>query len=53
MRSNYNSDAYVGADWIAVGEAETQAIVDRCGAGTSGKVAILVGSRPPGRTAEC
>jgi len=21
MRSNYNSDAYVGADWIAVGEA--------------------------------
>jgi ABC-type sugar transport system substrate-binding protein len=48
MRSNYNSDAYVGADWIAVGEAETQAIVDRCGAGTSGKVAILVGQPTAG-----
>ena len=48
MRSNYNSDAYVGADWIAVGEAETQAIVDRCGAGTSGKVAIFVGQPTAG-----
>ncbi len=43
MRSNYNSDVYVGADWIAIGEAETQAVVDKCGAGTSGKVAILEG----------
>ncbi len=43
MRSNYNSDVYVGADWIAIGEAETQAVVDKCGSGTSGKVAILEG----------
>ena len=35
MRSNYNSDAYVGADWIGIGEAETQAVIDKCGAGTS------------------
>jgi ribose transport system substrate-binding protein len=32
MRSNYNSDVYVGADWIGIGEAETQAVVDKCGA---------------------
>ncbi|HWA44070.1 MAG TPA: sugar ABC transporter substrate-binding protein [Hypericibacter adhaerens] len=48
MRSNYNSDAYVGADWIGIGEAETQAIVDRCGAGTSQKIAILQGQPTSG-----
>src|ERR1700733_8763168 len=26
MRSNYNSDVYVGADWIGIGEAEAQGI---------------------------
>jgi ABC-type sugar transport system substrate-binding protein len=48
MRSNYNSDAYVGADWIGIGEAETQAAIDRCGAGTSQKVAILEGQPTSG-----
>ncbi len=48
MRSNYNSDVYVGADWIGIGEAEMQAVVDRCGAGTSGKVAILEGQPTSG-----
>ncbi len=48
MRSNYNSDVYVGADWIGIGEAETQAVVDKCGAGTSGKVAILQGQPTSG-----
>ena len=48
MRSNYNSDAYVGADWIGIGEAEAQAVVDKCGAGTSGKVAILQGQPTSG-----
>ena len=48
MRSNYNSDVYVGADWIGIGEAEAQAIVDKCGAGTSGKVAILQGQPTSG-----
>ncbi len=28
MRSNYNSDVYVGADWIGIGEAVAQAVVD-------------------------
>src|ERR1700735_302652 len=48
MRSNHNSDVYVGADWIGIGEAETQAVVDKCGAGTSGKVAILEGQPTSG-----
>src|SRR5580698_7244965 len=48
MRSNYNSDVYVGADWIGIGEAEMQAVVDRCGAGTSQKVAILQGQPTSG-----
>src|SRR5471030_968737 len=48
MRSKYNSDVYVGADWIGIGEAEAQGIVDKCGAGTSGKVAILQGQPTSG-----
>ncbi len=48
MRSNYNSDVYVGADWIAIGEAEAQGVVDKCGAGTSGKVAVLQGQPTSG-----
>src|SRR5450755_4685473 len=48
MRSNYNSDAYVGADWIGIGEGEAQGIIDKCGAGTSGKVAILQGQPTSG-----
>jgi len=48
MRSNYNSDVYVGADWIGIGEAEAQAVVDKCGAGTSGKVAVLQGQPTSG-----
>ena len=48
MRSNYNSDVYVGADWIGIGEAEAQGILDKCGAGTSGKVAVLQGQPTSG-----
>lgn len=48
MRSNYNSDVYVGADWIGIGEAEMQAAVDKCGAGTSQKVAVLEGQPTSG-----
>ena len=51
MRSNYNSDAYVGADWIAVGEAETKRSATQCGAGTSGKIAMLEGQPTAGSTA--
>ena len=48
MRSNYNSDVYVGADWIGVGEAEAQGAIDKCGAGTSGKLAVLQGQPTSG-----
>lgn len=48
MRSNYNSDVYVGADWIGIGEAEANGIIKKCGAGTSGKVAILQGQPTSG-----
>ena len=48
MRSNYNSDAYVGADWIAIGEAEANAAIAKCGPGTSGKVAVLEGQPTAG-----
>jgi ribose transport system substrate-binding protein len=48
MRSNYNSDVYVGADWIGIGEAEAQGAIDKCGAGTSGKVAVLQGQPTSG-----
>jgi len=48
MRSNYNSDVYVGADWIGIGEAEAKGVIDKCGAGTSGKVAVLQGQPTSG-----
>ena len=48
MRSNYNSDVYVGADWIGIGEAEANAVIEKCGAGTSQKVAILQGQPTSG-----
>ena len=48
MRSNYNSEVYVGADWIGIGEAEAQGIIDKCGAGSSGKVAVLQGQPTSG-----
>src|SRR6202020_2732743 len=43
MRSNDNSDVYRGADWIGVGEAEAQGVIDRYCAGTSCKIAVLQG----------
>src|SRR5271163_1707696 len=48
MRSNYNSDVYVGADWIGIGEAEANAALEKCGAGTSQKVAVLQGQPTSG-----
>jgi ribose transport system substrate-binding protein len=48
MRSNYNSDVYVGADWIGIGEAEANAIIEKCGAGTSGRIAVLQGQPTSG-----
>ena len=43
MKSAYSTDAFVGADYIEIGELAGQAIVDNCGDGTSGEVAIVQG----------
>ena len=43
MKSAFPTDAFVGADWIEIGELVTQKVVDNCGAGTSQKVAIVQG----------
>ena len=38
------SDAYVGPDWYKIGTVTAQALVDKCGAGTSGKIAVVEGA---------
>lgn len=45
MVSNYKTDAYVGADWVKMGEEMAQDIVKSCGTGSgkSGKVALIQG----------
>jgi ABC-type sugar transport system substrate-binding protein len=45
MRSSANTSAFVGADWVGIGEAMAKAVADQCGAGTgkSGKVSIVQG----------
>jgi ribose transport system substrate-binding protein len=48
MVSNYKSDAYIGADWQALGSTIAQHIVQDCGPGTSGQVAIVEGPRTSG-----
>lgn len=46
MESAYQTDSYVGADWVNVGEAEAEALVRECspGKGSSNKVAIMQGA---------
>jgi ribose transport system substrate-binding protein len=45
MSSNYKSDAFVGADWFAVGRMIAEDVVKQCGTGSgkSGKVQIVQG----------
>jgi len=43
MRSSQPSTAFVGADWVDVGEKDTQAVVDAC-KGKSNKIAIVQGA---------
>lgn len=43
MRSAQPSTAFVGADWVDVGERDTQAVVDAC-KGKSNKIAIVQGA---------
>ncbi|HKU98333.1 MAG TPA: sugar ABC transporter substrate-binding protein [Vineibacter sp.] len=42
MRSSYNSSAYVGADWIEMGEKQAAAVINAC-KGKSNKIAIMQG----------
>jgi len=43
MRSAQPSTAFVGADWVDIGERDTQAVVDSC-KGKSNKIAIVQGA---------
>ncbi len=43
MRSAQASTAFVGADWVEIGERTTQAVVDAC-KGKSNKIAIVQGA---------
>jgi simple sugar transport system substrate-binding protein/ribose transport system substrate-binding protein len=43
MRSAQASTAFVGADWVDIGERDTQAVVDSC-KGKSNKIAIVQGA---------
>lgn len=45
LKSNMNSDAYIGADWYKIAEKQAQTLVKLCGEGSgkSGKVAIIQG----------
>ena len=45
MRSAAKTSAFVGADWVGIGEAMAKAVVEKCSpkAGKSGKVSIVQG----------
>ncbi|MCB8882552.1 sugar ABC transporter substrate-binding protein [Acidisoma cellulosilytica] len=43
LESALTTDSYVGADWVKVGYVEADALVKKCGPGTSGKIAIMQG----------
>lgn len=45
MRSSAKTSAFVGADWVGIGEAMANAIVKQCGKGSgkSGKISIVQG----------
>lgn len=45
MKTNTLTSGFVGADVIGIGETQAKAAVEKCGAGTSGKVLVLAG--PP------
>ena len=43
MRSSYETTAFVGADWVEVGEKDTEAVINAC-KGKSNKIAIMQGA---------
>lgn len=45
MKSSYQTDAFVGADWYGIGEYAAKRMVEKCGksTGKSGKIALIQG----------
>ncbi|MGE3306892.1 MAG: sugar ABC transporter substrate-binding protein [Rhizobiaceae bacterium] len=45
MKSSYQTDAFVGADWYGIGQYAAQRMVEKCGksTGKSGKIALIQG----------
>lgn len=45
MKSSYQTDAFVGADWYGIGQYAANRMVEKCGkgAGKSGKIAVIQG----------
>jgi ribose transport system substrate-binding protein len=45
MKSSYQTDAFVGADWYGIGQYAANRMIEKCGkgAGKSGKIAIIQG----------
>ncbi|PWE52210.1 sugar ABC transporter substrate-binding protein [Metarhizobium album] len=45
MKSSYQTDAFVGADWYGIGEYAANRMIEQCGkdSGKSGKIALIQG----------
>lgn len=45
MKSSYQTDAFVGADWYGIGQYAANRMIEKCGKGTgkSGKIALIQG----------
>ncbi|RUW49753.1 MULTISPECIES: sugar ABC transporter substrate-binding protein [unclassified Mesorhizobium] len=45
MKSSYQTDAFVGADWYGIGQYAANRMIEKCGkaSGKSGKIAIIQG----------
>lgn len=45
MKSSYQTDAFVGADWYGIGQYAANRMIEKCGKGTgkSGKIAVIQG----------
>ncbi|RUW90273.1 sugar ABC transporter substrate-binding protein [Mesorhizobium sp. M7A.F.Ca.US.011.01.1.1] len=45
MKSSYQTDAFVGADWFGIGQYAANRMIEKCGkaSGKSGKIAVIQG----------
>lgn len=43
--ANFAADAYVGADWDRLGQIEAEAVIKRCGEGSSRKIGLVQGDQ--------